>query len=139
MLDVLVYGPDTQQAETYTATLWPVQNYTVDGYETREAAEQDFTDKYNERFGTSKNPDDFRFIGPIWCTAYYQELGDGSFRIYAIGDRMYEALGSTMDEAKTNFIDMWNVENTVQSPICTDKNMDWQPDQGYEAMAMPNE
>jgi hypothetical protein len=125
---VHIYGPDTQQAETYTATVWPAQNFTRDGYSTREEAQEAFPALYKLAHATEKAPEDFRFFGPIYVSAELRELANGTWEAIAWGDRPYSVVAPTEQEAKDAFIAMYNEEfpdiGSYPEPF-TDQNYDW--------------
>ena len=119
MANVLVY----ETVEGWIATNWPDQTSQVMAV-SREAAQ----DKYRLEISPHAT-EEIRFFGPILTTAYItHDLQADTWSITATADRPYTVAGlSTMENAKTAFMAMWNAEYVANNggDQVADVNVDW--------------
>jgi len=117
VINVLCYMRDFD----WVATEWPQQQFGVTG-STKDIVKDSFVDIYNTTYPYKTiTAEDCRFFGPIHVSATLRDNLD-HWSATAIADRVYQTTGSSEEEAKTNFIALWNEERVNK---ITDENVDW--------------
>lgn len=112
MINVLCVESSPEEWACYS---WPDQMQVTTG-STKEEATQAFL------VLAEVSAEECRFFGPLIVTAYYTELANDGWEVYAYADTYYAARGTTLEQAKVAFITLWN--DRTNSNI-TDENVDW--------------
>lgn len=109
----------------WMAVQWPEQRVMIGTADTREEAINSFVAAWNRRMKQEATVEDFRFFGPIKLTVTLYDTGVG-WQATAMAERLYlSQLRPTVDEAKAEFILMWNEAHEDDEDV-TDNNVDWQ-------------
>lgn len=109
--------------ERWNAYQWPLQRIMAFG-STRDDAISAYVTAWNSRMRDNKTVEDFRFFGPLIVAVELRESESG-WQAAAYAETTYiTGPHSTEEEAKTEFISMWNAAHADNEDV-TDINIDW--------------